>query len=134
MKRARALRYAEEVARRVHSVNGILATPNAGRPAVRISRVWVFGSTVKGSLEPNDLDLLIEAVAVGDPIPWCRGRKLDHYRQRSRGWRTLPDPMHQAFVWLTNGMRGVSRHLASSECVEIDVRRLIYPRWDMPLS
>lgn len=65
LKLATALRYANEISRRVREVNGLLATPLCGHEAVRISRVWVFGSTIKGSLAPNDLDLLIDLHEVG---------------------------------------------------------------------
>lgn len=131
MKRATALRYAAEIARRVHSVNGLLATPNCSREAMRIRRVWVFGSTVKGAESPNDLDVLIEADEAGRYTPWCLGRKLDHEHARRCGFDSLPSSQHTLLLWLTRGMRNVSRHLTSREAVEIDVKRLIYPRWDI---
>lgn len=44
MKRATALRYAREIARRLHEVNGLLATPVCKHEAVRVRRelepVW----------------------------------------------------------------------------------------------
>lgn len=66
MKRETAIKYAREIARRAQSVNGLLATPGCSYEAVRIKRMWIFGSTVKGKTDPNDLDLLIEMSGVDD--------------------------------------------------------------------
>ena len=132
MRRELAIRYARQVADRVHSVNGLLATPNCIRDAVRISRIWVFGSTVKGSDFPNDLDLLIEAREVGRTTGWKRGRKLDKYQLRTHGCRLMPHGEREMLIWLTRGMKKVSRHMTYMETVEtIDVKRLIYPRWEI---
>lgn len=130
MKLSTALRYAHEVARRARSVNGLLATPRGNMEAVRISRIWVFGSTVKGSLAPNDLDLLIEARQVGRVQNWRRVG-VDRRYLRSYGVRKAPDARNQMLIWLTRNMRGVSRHLADVETVDIDKRVLIYPRNDL---
>lgn len=34
-------------------------------------------------------------------------------------------------MWLTKGMKQVSRHVVGSDCTELDVKKLIYPRYDM---
>ena len=133
MKRTTALRYAHEVARRVHAVNGLLATPVCDNEAVRIKRMWVFGSTVKGSQTPNDLDLLIELVRCGRRRTW-RQSKADKRYLNDHGIRVAPDCRHAALVWLTRGMRMVSRHCTDVECVPIDVKVLIYPRMDLPVE
>lgn len=130
MKRGTALRYAREIARRVHAVNGLLATPGCCREAVRISRVWVFGSTAKGSESPNDLDLLIEIRYAGRRRSW-RQASADKAYFRAHGIRVAPSARQYALKWLTKGMRMVSRHCADEECVDIDVKTLIYPRYDL---
>lgn len=130
MKRATAVKYAHEIARRLRSVSGLLATPNCEFEAVRIARVWVFGSTVKGSLTPNDLDILIDIKAVGRRTRWVLGRKLDREYSRRYGFDQMPNSERYALLWLTRGMRKVSRHTTDVEKVEIDVKRLIYPRFD----
>jgi predicted nucleotidyltransferase len=130
LKRAVAIRYANEVARRLHSVNGVLATPVCGSEAVRFKRVWVFGSTVKGSETPNDLDLLIDVELCGRQYSW-RQTRLDKRELRTYGFRVAPDSIDYALKWLTRGMRKVSRHVARWEVAPIDVRVLLYPRNDL---
>lgn len=130
MKLQTALRYASEVARRVHAVNGLLATPLCEYEAVRISRIWVFGSTIKGSQEPNDLDLLIELRPVGRHRTWRQG-KLDKRSLRDYGYRVAISSEAYALMWLTKGMKKVSRHTTRSEAAELDVKVLMYPRCDV---
>lgn len=130
MKRSTALRYSVEIARRVHAINGLLATPLCGHEAVRISRVWVFGSTAKGALAPNDLDLLIELRECG------RRRTAKHTRTdkrlyRDHGLRLAPSAREDCLKWLTRGMRMVSRHCADTEFAVIDVKKMIYPKYEM---
>jgi len=125
-----ALRYAHEVARRVNAVNGLLATPLCGREAVRIKRIWVFGSTVKGSQAPNDLDLLIDLAEVGRLYSYKHTR-VDKAYFRRHGTRTAPRARDAALIWLTKGMRMVSRHCLDDECADIDTKVLIYPRNDL---
>jgi predicted nucleotidyltransferase len=127
MKRATALRYAHELARRVHSVNGVLATPLMRNEAVRISRIWVFGSTVKGAENPNDLDVLIEAKACGKFRRCCHVTYDRDYFRRF-GVRVAGCSRWYMLKWLTRGMKNVSRHFTDVEGVEIDVKVLIYPR------
>jgi len=130
MKLQTALRYANSVAARVRSVNGLLATPLSDSEAVRISRIWVFGSTVKGSKAPNDLDLLIEMKAAGRRRKW-RQTTTDRRYYQLYGVRRAPNCRNQALIWLTKGMRKVSRHLLDTEEVEIDVKVMIYPCNDL---
>jgi hypothetical protein len=132
MKRQTAIKYAREVGNRLHLVNGILSTPNCDYEAYIVRRVWVFGSTAKGAAEPNDLDLLIDARSAGRRIIWKRGRKLDKGYLRSYRARDMPRSKTAFLKWLTRGMRRVSRHLAAVEEIPIDVKLLIYPRWDLP--
>jgi len=128
-----AHRYAREIARRVHSVNGLLATPLCGREAARISRIWVFGSTVKRSKAPNDLDILIEIKEVGRSRRWTQG-KLDRQFHKATGMRVALSATHEALKWMTKGMKKVSRHTTHNESAELDVKVLIYPRWDMEID
>ncbi|MEJ7805450.1 MAG: hypothetical protein WKG03_05965 [Telluria sp.] len=130
MKLATALRYASEVARRVQAVNGLLATPLCNYEAVRIRRIWVFGSTVKGSQAPNDLDLLIDLAVAGRRYSHAQTRACKR-QLRSYGVRSAPDARDDALKWLTKGMRMVSRHCLDNECAVIDTKVLIYPRNDL---
>ena len=133
MKRTTALRYSKEIARRVHSVNGLLATPLCGSEAVRISRVWIFGSTAKGSQSPNDLDVLIELKPCGRYLRWTNGA-LDKRYYRATGIKVARSPTQEALKWISKGMKMVSRHTTNSESVDIDVKKLIYPRYEMDLE
>lgn len=126
MKIETAVKYAKEVARRVHEVNGKVLTPTASREWVIISRIWVFGSTVKGSLNPNDLDLLIDMKPFGEYFRPPE-RPFDKEYRRRYGMYTCQDPIERALIWLTKGMRQVSRHRTYTEAVVIDVKKLIYP-------
>ncbi len=130
MKRKDAFRYAFEVARRVHSVNGILATPLCGREAVRFKRIWVFGSTMKGAQEPNDLDLLIDLEPCGRWRSWRQGKLDKEYLRRYGMWQAV-SAEKEALKWLTKGMRKVSRHTLPDEAAVIDIKVLLYPRNDL---
>lgn len=130
MKRATALKYCQEISRRVHGANGLLATPLCSHEAARISRIWVFGSTAKGSESPNDLDLLIEINNAGRYRTW-RQTRIDKRYERSYGMKSSPDSTQYALKWLTKGMKMVSRHTTHSESAELDVKTLVYPRYEM---
>ena len=133
MKLETAFRYAHEIAGRVHAVNGLLSTPLCEHEASRIKRIWVFGSTVKGSTAPNDLDILIEISSAGRYRNWKQG-KLDKRYLRAHGMRFAARSDEYTLKWLTKGMKKVSRHTTNSEGAELDVKVLIYPRMDLPES
>ena len=131
MKRATALRYAREIARRLHEVNGLLATPVCKHEAVRVRRVWVFGSTAKGAENPNDLDVMIELdCMVGRHKTWQQ-TTIDKEARKRFGVRVARDNRTVFLKWLTKGMRGVSRHCRDMDGVVLDVQTLIYPRYDL---
>ena len=130
MKRVTAIRYAREIARRVHSVNGLLSTPLCEHEAARIRRIWVFGSAAKGSDTPNDLDILIEIDRAGRYRRACQA-KTDKRYLHAHGMRFAPSSTDYALKWLTKGMKKVSRHTTLNEGAKLDVKVLIYPRWDM---
>lgn len=132
MKRTTALRYADEIAARVRRVNGLLATPLCDREAVRICRVWVFGSTVKGSAAPNDLDLLIESKPVGRARSWKQGKLSRRYLSRF-GVRRAISASDEAYKWLTKGMKKVSRHdFEIEQGLDLSPLVMLYPRNDLP--
>jgi predicted nucleotidyltransferase len=132
MRRERALRYALEIARRLHAVQGFVATPGCEFDAYQISRVWVFGSTAKGSPEPNDLDILIDMHSVGMLQLYTEGRRLDKYKWKAYRIKVCHSGSNEVLKWLTKGMQKVSRHVLHDEAAVIDVKYLIYPRWELP--
>jgi len=123
------LKYSVEIARRVKSVNGLLATPLCEYEAVRISRVWVFGSTAKGSDSPNDLDVLIELKPCGRRRKYSECRPNKVAARSGYEWPVASE--HECLKWLTKGMRLVSRHLTRDEGAKFDIQKMIYPRYEM---
>lgn len=130
MKRDVALRYAEMIHRRLKLVNGLLATPLCNFEAVRFRRVWIFGSTVKGSQDPNDLDVLIEWEVAGRHRTWRQGA-LDKTWKRRHGLRFAKFAEDEAKKWLKAGMRKVSCHSYSFDQYVAYPRVMIYPRFDI---
>lgn len=130
MKRETALKYSQEIARRVHSVNGILATPLCSFSAVRIKRVWVFGSTAKGKANPNYLDVLIDWEDCGEGRSWRQG-KLDKRYLKSYGIRVAIESGDELYKWLTKGMKMVTKHDYRYE--DTDFKKMIYPKYEMDL-
>ncbi|WP_157657787.1 hypothetical protein [Burkholderia ubonensis] len=130
MKLETAHRYAREIHERVKRVNGLLGTPGCSSEAVRIRRIWVFGSTVKGSQAPNDLDILIDLECCGRHFMGSRNQaQVDKDYLRRHGIRRAVASRETCLKWLTAGMKKVSRHCADTETVEIDVKVEIYPRY-----
>lgn len=129
MKIVTAVKYAHEISHRLHEVKGDIITPLGDREGVKVNQVWVFGSTVKGSLSPNDLDLLIDLSGYGKIFrpperPQAKTPAWAKHYNMCRSSREL------ALVWLTRGMKNVSRHLVGEEEVEIDVMQMIYPHFE----
>lgn len=133
MKLETARRYAKEVARRVAEVNGMVVTPRGEREFVKINRIWVFGSTIKRSQNPNDLDLLIELEATGNWQNW-EDVGFDPDYLRRYGVHCARSSCNEALMWLTKGMKNVSRHCVDDEQVEIDVKVMIYPTFELRMQ
>lgn len=126
MKRATALRYCTEINKRLHEVNGNIPTPRGEFDLVHVSKVWVFGSTAKGSQTPRDLDLLIQLKEAGKRQT-AEEVGFDPRYYRSYGMKVPRAARTEALMWLTKGMRGVSRHDYENERIEIHVKVEIYP-------
>lgn len=144
MKRARAIRYAHTIAARIRARNGIWGTPECEHEFVRIKRVWIFGSTAKGSETPNDLDVLIEYQVTGRfqlTSHWRGTRKgqwVDRLNARAvprsqRQWG-IPEPLNsarQCFRAIRKGMPMVRIHQFEIDGDLAQPRVLIYPRNDL---
>ncbi len=131
MKRVTALRYCIEIARRVRAVEGVIPTPFGDHQGIRVKRMWIFGSTAKGSALPNDLDLLVDYENHGSRQAW-QDVGVDLAYQRRYGMDRAKPSIDEALKWLTKGMRKVSRHTTALECAKIDVKKMIYPQYRMP--
>jgi hypothetical protein len=133
MKRSTALRYCSEIHQRLIEVGGIVPTPRGEWSNVRVRNIWVFGSTAKGSIEPNDLDLLIRLEECGRRQSWQQVGFDPAYLRRT-GIRVARDPRKEALMWLSRGMKNGSRHDFESELVEIDIKLPLWPVFDPKLK
>lgn len=111
MKRETAIAIAEEIVCKLVACRGIVDTPTAFRPQVKVSELWMFGSTLKGKDRPNDLDLLWEA----EPIGACRkpgegGAELDRELNRRYGYVRAKDPFDEAIRSLRGSRKMVRIH------------------------
>lgn len=128
MKIDTALRHAAEIARRLDSVNGLIPTPRGSREFYLVKKAWVFGSTIKGSDTPNDLDVLLFAETAGARQSW-QIVGLDPAYFRSYGiWQPRRSDS-EARMWLRKGMKMISIHDTVSEATIFDKKVEIYPRF-----
>jgi len=128
MKRETAIRYTKEIHTRLKAVNGIVPTPGYDYDSIEIKKVWVFGSTIKGSQNPNDLDLMIYMGEGRGPRRSCEkdGVPPDRYFERM-GLYFPRDSYLGALKWLTKGMKKVSRHVTMFEGLRVSDKVEIYP-------
>lgn len=131
MKLSTAIRIALEIRAKIRSVNGLLGTPDCSCTAMRIRRAWVFGSTVKGSAAPGDVDILIELHRVGRQQSVGRGAKLCKDSARRHGYRVSRSPEKSAVKWLRGNLKKVSFHALEEDGRFAWPRVMIYPRNDL---
>jgi len=132
MKIETALRYASEIARRLNEEGGIVETPGCGHHrAMQIDAVWVFGSTIKGSDSPNDLDILIDMKELGPRLHW-QEVGYDKTYFRNHGLYRANPAYYEALKWLSKGMKKVSRHMVGCFDNEESLKKaMIYPRFEL---
>jgi hypothetical protein len=136
MKLETSLRNAQRIADRLHNLGGIVGTPDAEHVAFRIKRVWLFGSTVKGKLNPNDTDILIEGFEVGEPRRYGTGGRLDK-RYSYSGLKWVVSSKEEAYKTLRGKLKMVRLHPYEIDGTFEDIPQtkvLIYPRNDLNLS
>lgn len=157
MKRLTALKNVHKIIYRLKSINGLLATPMESHSYIKVKRVWLFGSVLKGSDTPNDIDLFIELAHsskeqgiyyddVESHITKSRRKKRrsDHVlhggfriNKRHRLWKSIK---HQSVIdnsdtfifWLRKNIPNVSVHYVYHDRTffKLDRKCLIYPRCD----
>lgn len=150
MKRETAIRYATEIHKRLKAVSGLIATPEANHSFFRIKRAWLFGSTIKGKPNPNDVDILYEGFPCGR---WqitnkLADREFKKYRRKitgsSRIYLSKTDTAYKkrhgisipydsqtlALKRLCGTMRCVRFHELAIDGVLAVPRIMIYPRLD----
>lgn len=108
MKRETSIRNALKVAERIKRCNGLIGTPDASYEALRIKRAWLFGSTVKGKLNPGDTDILLECYVVG----WfnLENAKLEPKSRNSMGHRYALCALEEGRRYLRRGLKMVRFH------------------------
>ncbi len=112
MKRQTAIRHVHTIAERLRSVGGVIDTPTAQFPRVVVRDAWVFGSVVKGSESPNDVDILLDYDVDGHARKVCEeGVLFDKDTLRRRNILAPLDSEEVALRWLKNGMRMISLHI-----------------------
>lgn len=142
MKLETALRNANRIAEKLRGLGGIISTPEGSHEAIRIKRAWVFGSTVKGSDSPHDLDVLLDVQVVGayrpSKVKAIRGEKAplgyaktDKRYLRSTGIHTPIDSLKIATISLKKGMKMVSLHQLTIDGKIAFPRKMIYPKWEL---
>jgi hypothetical protein len=128
MKLETALHHAAEIARRLESVNGLIPTPRGGNEFYLVKKAWVFGSTIKGSDAPNDLDVLLFAENAGARQRW-EVVGFDPVYRKATGLRRARHTDREAKMWLRKGMMMISLHDTESEETIFDKKVEIYPRF-----
>ena len=88
-----------EIARRLVSVNGLIPTHRGDHEFYLVKKAWVFGSTIKGSDAPNDLDVLLFAENAGARQKW-QDVGFDPVYYKDHGMRTTRPTPREAKMWL----------------------------------
>jgi len=139
VKLSTSIRNAITVAERIRALSGVIETPEASRPFVRIKRAWIFGSTAKGKQNPNDTDILLEMHVCGDyqPSNVRRNHKCKRYAKtdrkflRRRGVNTGLRSEDVALRYLKKSMKKISLHSMELDGEYATDRIMIYPRNDL---
>lgn len=90
MKRDTALKNTYKLIQRIKSINGILSTPLANVDYIKIKRAWLFGSVLKGSENPNDVDIFIELEGYTEDHRFTTISENPKYVKKSRRKRIRP--------------------------------------------
>jgi hypothetical protein len=133
MKLETSIRNALLVAARIKKCNGLIGTPEASHEALRITRAWLFGSTVKGKLNPNDTDILLESIEVGRFN--LRNAKKRPISTMRTGVRYCIRSHEVAYSYLRSRIKMVRFHDIAIDGSLSDVAQtkiMIYPRNDLP--
>lgn len=139
MKRATALKNATKIADRLRGINGIYCSPLCDDDFLKVKRVWLFGSTAKGSENPNDLDIFVELLPKRSyrrkgRDPMFRNNHTLHgsYKPRksNRSFITPTSARDEFAKWLRKNMPRTSIHFVDWErdfFEQLDCKKMIYP-------
>lgn len=132
MKLETSIKNAIKVARRIKHCNGLIGTPEATTEAFRIKRAWVFGSTVKGKLNPRDTDIMIEGYCIGS-FNLKRAKKQPKSKA-SCGIRYSLNSIEVAHSYLRGNIKMLRLHDFKIDGNLGDIpntKIMIYPRMDL---
>jgi predicted nucleotidyltransferase len=127
MKRDLALRRLQRIIDRINAVNGVFETPDARYPAVRLINVWLFGSLLKGSETPNDIDLLFEYEELGELRTLKETGVYDKDYYRTYGMKCTIDTWKAFGQQLRKNIPMVRMHKLMVDGSVAYPRALIYP-------
>lgn len=134
MKRERALRYCREIHDQLVLAGGMLHTPNYSHEHVLFKKVWLFGSTAKGSLSPRDVDILYHIELIGPNFRRNTELVMDTRVSKQRFWGG-DYPMQTseaAYKWLRRRRPMVSLHSTEYERAIFPDKIQIYPDYLLP--
>lgn len=121
MKLKLAICYAKRIHEKLNNLTeGTLELEGCEYKKIKVEKVWVFGSAIKGSLFPNDLDLLIKSTNFD----------LTPFQERLHAKNST----NEFFKWLSKGMKKVSRHDWMDEITSIDKLVEIWPNFELDES
>lgn len=127
---------------RVRRINGIMATPEDHHEFIKVKRVWLFGSTIRGKPNPNDTDMLFEfceggrlkragKTAKGSKQP--NTAKIDKDYRRRYGIDIARSTRTSLFKYLRGNLKMIRFHDASIDAKYATDKILVYPRNDLNL-
>ncbi|AKH39182.1 MULTISPECIES: hypothetical protein [Nitrosomonas] len=140
MKQGTAIKNALKIAERIRQVNGLVGTPATRFECYRIKRAWIFGSTIKGKLNPNDLDILIDGHHCGrhyvankkyTDLSLYVGAKKDRDKYRRSGLILPVESDITAYRYIRDNLKMVRFHDYRIDKDVANPRIMIYPRNDL---
>jgi predicted nucleotidyltransferase len=112
--RKKAFEYCKTINKRLNQLDGVFVGNDTDFKYLLVHKVWVFGSTAKGSKNPNDLDILYDY------------NVLNIAREYS------DEILYQFLVFLTEGMRQVCLHdYIVDNAIAGDHKIEIYPKFKL---
>lgn len=126
MRREIAIRRALRVADRVREAGGLIPTPRATHEFFEVKKIWLFGSTAKGSESPNDIDLLYEGNYCGARYTSIEGKQL-HKFFLGMGVKVPVDSEYAALKIIAKGCGMVRLHDAKIDGEIAYPRIQLYP-------
>lgn len=138
MKLSTSLKNANAVADRIKALSGIIMTPEGSREAVRIKRAWLFGSTAKGKVNPNDTDIILEVIEVGSLKLTNKWRMYNFKNNAKTDKRKRMYGLSVPIYSYSIALRYLAKNLKMVRIHHIDIdgeyatdRVMIYPRNDL---